>query len=184
MKTTIQFGPQHPVLHEPIHARITLDGEIITDVELEVGFAHRGLEKKFEWDYNKALYLSERVCGICTQHHSTCYSLTVESLMGMDIPRRAQIIRTIMLELERLHSHLLATGLYNGIHGISRTCSCIVMRTREMVLDVFEHTSGDRILHGMNVIGGVKRDIDPVLSGKSTLFATHWRRNAGISKTW
>ncbi len=169
MKTTIQFGPQHPVLHEPIRAKITLDGEVIKDVELEVGFAHRGLEKKFEWDYNKALYLSERVCGICTQHHSTVYSLTVESLMGMDIPRRAQIIRTIMLELERLHSHLLATGCTleaTGFENLFMHC----LRTRETVLDIFEHTSGDRILHGMNVIGGVKRDISPEQSGEISVF--------------
>jgi Ni,Fe-hydrogenase III large subunit len=165
MKTTIQFGPQHPVLHEPIHARITLDGEIITDVELEVGFAHRGLEKKFEWDYNKALYLSERVCGICTQHHSTCYSLTVESLMGMDIPRRAQIIRTIMLELERLHSHLLATGctMDHGFENIPCTAA-----HREIAGRVRAYIGNDS--HGMNVIGGVKRDIDPGLSKEIDAF--------------
>jgi ech hydrogenase subunit E len=150
-------------------AKLVLDGEVITDVEMEVGFAHRGLEKKFEWDYNKALYLSERVCGICTQHHSTCYCLTVESLMGLETPRRAQIIRTIMLELERLHSHLLATGLTMeamGFENLFMHC----LRAREGVLDVFEHTSGDRIIHGMNVVGGVKRDIGPVLSGEIVVF--------------
>ncbi len=169
MKTIIQFGPQHPVLHEPMRAKLILDGEVIKDVEMEVGFAHRGLEKKFEWDYNKALYLSERICGICTQHHSTCYCLAVESLMGIEAPCRAQIIRTIMLELERLHSHLLATGCTMesmGFENLFMHC----LRTREMVLDVFEHTSGDRILHGMNMVGGVKRDIGPQQSAEIDAF--------------
>lgn len=151
------------MLHEPIRAKLVLDGEIIKDLELEVGFSHRGLEKKFEWDYNKALYLSERVCGICTQHHSTCYCLTVEKLMGLEIPRRAQIIRTIMLELERLHSHLLATGCAMEATGFENLFM-LSLRTRELVLDIFERTTGNRILHGNNIIGGVIKDIGPEMA--------------------
>jgi ech hydrogenase subunit E len=163
MKTTIQFGPQHPILHEPLHLKLTLDGEIVEDVEMEVGFAHRGLEKKMEWDYNRALYVAERVCGICTQHHSTCYCLAVEGMMNIELPRRARIIRTIMLELERLHSHLLAAGLTMETIGFENLCM-LSFRNREMVLDVFERTTGNRVIHGVNVVGGVTRDITPEMA--------------------
>lgn len=160
MKTTIQFGPQHPVWVEPIRMRLTLDGEIVRDAELEAGYVHRGLEKKFEWDYNKGAYLSERVCGICTQHHSTCYCLAVEGTMNLEIPRRAQVIRTIMLELERLHSHLLAIGLTLDAIGFENLFM-LSFRNREIVLDMFERTTGNRVLHGINIVGGVIRDIGP-----------------------
>jgi ech hydrogenase subunit E len=137
-----------------------MDGEIVKDCELEAGFSHRGLEKKFEWDYNKGAYLSERVCGICPQHHSTCYCLAVEGTMNLEIPRRAAVIRTIMLELERLHSHLLAIGLTLesiGFENLFMLC----FRNREIVLDVFERTTGNRVLHGINIVGGVIRNIGP-----------------------
>ncbi|OPY25946.1 MAG: F(420)H(2) dehydrogenase subunit D [Methanocella sp. PtaU1.Bin125] len=163
MKTTIQFGPQHPVWVEPLRLKLTMDGEIVKDCELEAGFCHRGLEKKFEWDYNKGAYLSERICGICTQHHSTCYCTAVEGTMGLEIPRRAAVIRTIMLELERLHSHLLAIGLTLesiGFENLFMLC----FRNREIVLDMFERTTGNRVLHGINIVGGVIRNIGPEMA--------------------
>jgi ech hydrogenase subunit E len=137
-----------------------MDGEIVKDAELEAGYVHKGLEKKFEWDYNKGAYLSERVCAICTQHHSTCYCLAVEGTMNLEVPRRAAIIRTIMLELERLHSHLLAIGLTLEAIGFENLFM-LCFRDREIVLDVFEKTTGNRVLHGINIVGGVIRDIGP-----------------------
>ena len=160
MRSTIQFGPQHPVWIEPLRLKLTMDGEIVKDADLEAGYVHKGLEKKFEWDYNKGAYLSERVCAICTQHHSTCFCLATEGTMNLEIPRRAQIIRTIMLELERLHSHFLAIGLTLesiGFENLFMLC----FRDREAVLDVFERTTGNRILHGINIVGGVTRNIGP-----------------------
>jgi ech hydrogenase subunit E len=137
-----------------------MDGEIVKDAELEAGYVHRGLEKKFEWDYNKGAYLSERVCGICTQHHSTCYCTAVEGTMNLEITRRTAIIRTIMLELERLHSHLLAIGLTLEAIGFENLFM-LCFRDREIVLDVFEKTTGNRVLHGINIVGGVIRDLGP-----------------------
>lgn len=163
MRSTIQFGPQHPVWVEPIRMKLDLDGEYVKDAELEAGFVHRGLEKKFEWDYNKGVYLAERVCGICTQHHSTCFCLAVEKTMNLEIPRKAQVIRTIMLELERLHSHLLAIGLTLEAIGFENLFM-LCFRNREMVLDVFERTTGNRVLHGINIVGGVIRDIGPEMA--------------------
>lgn len=164
MRTTIQFGPQHPAWIEPLRLKLTMDGEIVKDVELEAGYVHRGIEKKFEWDYNKGSFLSERVCAICTQHHSTCYSLAVEgTIKDLELPRRAAIIRTIMLELERLHSHFLAIGLTLEVIGFENLFM-LCFRTREQVLDVFERSTGNRVLHGMNVVGGVVRDIGPEMA--------------------
>jgi len=166
VKTTIQFGPQHPVWVEPLRLKLTMDGEIVKDCELEAGYCHRGIEKKFEWDYNKGAFLSERICGICTQHHSTCFCTAVEgTIAGFELPRRAAVIRTIMLELERLHSHLLAIGLTLesiGFENLFMLC----FRDREMVLDVFEKTTGNRVLHGINTVGGVLRDIGPEMAAE------------------
>jgi len=167
MRTTIQFGPQHPVWIEPLRLKLTMDGEIVQDALLEAGYVHKGLEKKFQWDYNKAAYLSERVCAICTQHHSTCFCLATEGTMSLEVPRRAQIIRTIMLELERLHSHFLAIGLTLEAIGFENLFM-LCFRDREAVLDVFERTTGNRVLHGINIVGGVTRNIGPEM-GKEIL---------------
>jgi ech hydrogenase subunit E len=163
MRTTIQFGPQHPVWIEPLRLKLTTDGEIVKDASLEAGYVHKGLEKKFEWDYNKGAYLSERVCAICTQHHSTCYCTAVEGTMGLELPRRAAIIRTIMLELERLHSHFLAIGLTLEAIGFENLFM-LCFRDREVVLDVFERTTGNRVLHGINIVGGVIRNVGPEMA--------------------
>jgi ech hydrogenase subunit E len=170
MRTTIQFGPQHPVWIEPLRLKLSMDGEIVIDADLEAGYCHRGIEKKFEMDYNKGAYLSERICGICTQHHSTCFCTAVEgTIPGLELPRRAAVVRMIMLELERLHSHLLAIGLTLesiGFENLFMLC----FRNREMVLDVFERTTGNRVLHGINVVGGVLRDIGPEMAAGISRF--------------
>jgi ech hydrogenase subunit E len=163
MRSTIQFGPQHPLWVEPLRLKLDMDGEIVKDCELEAGYCHRGLEKKFEWDYNKGAYLAERVCGICTQHHSTCYCLAVEGTMNLQIPRRAAVIRTIMLELERLHSHLLAIGLTLEAIGFENLFM-LCFRNREVVLDMFERTTGNRVLHGINIVGGCTRNVGPEMA--------------------
>jgi ech hydrogenase subunit E len=177
MKTTIQFGPQHPVWIEPIRLKLTTDGEIVKDAQLEAGYVHKGLEKKFEWDYNKAAYLSERVCAICTQHHSTCFCTAVEGAMGLELPRRAAIIRTIMLELERLHSHFLAIGLTLEAIGFENLFM-LCFRDREVVLDVFERTTGNRVLHGINIVGGVTRNIGPEMAKEIMDFCDAIERRA------
>lgn len=159
MMTTIQFGPQHPVWIEPLRLKLSMDGEIVKDADLEVGYVHKGLEKKLQWDYDKGIYVAERVCAICTQHHTTTFCLGVEQSMDLEVPRRAAIIRTIMLELERLHSHLLAIGLTVEAIGFENLFM-LCFKYRESVLDVFEKTTGNRVLHGINLVGGVARDID------------------------
>ncbi|MBS7623764.1 nickel-dependent hydrogenase large subunit, partial [Candidatus Bathyarchaeota archaeon] len=109
---TVPVGPQHPALKEPENLMISVDGELVVDVKIRLGYVHRGGEKAFESrNYNQGLYLVERICGICAMAHQLCYANNIEALLGVSIPRRADYIRTIIAELERMHSHLLWVGV-------------------------------------------------------------------------
>src|SRR3989339_794731 len=106
-KVTIPIGPQHPALKEPECFSITLNGERIVEMDMRLGYNHRGIEKACESrTYIQSLYLVERVCGICSHSHSTCFAQTVEEIAGLMVPKRALYIRTLISELERIHSHL------------------------------------------------------------------------------
>ena len=111
-KFVVPIGPQHPALKEPGHFEFTVDGEIVTGASIRLGYVHRGVEKAAEsrnWTQN--IYLLERVCGICSHVHATAYTLAVEKLAGVTAPPRAQAIRTLVGELERIHSHFLWLGV-------------------------------------------------------------------------
>ena len=113
MSYTIPIGPYHPSLEEPVNVKLTVDGEKIKDAEVFIGYNHRGIEKACESrNYIQALYIIERVCGICSHAHTLCFCQAFEELAGLEVPRRAHYIRGIVGELERLHSHLLWLGLF------------------------------------------------------------------------
>jgi len=156
----VPFGPQHPALAEPVHIRLTVDGETVVDSELVLGYNHKGIEKSFEsrW-WAKGVYLSERVCGICGFFHTSTYCMGIEQLMDLEIPDRANYIRVIVGELERLHSHMLALGLIGWEIGMD-TLFHYLFRDREIVMDLQELLTGNRVHFAMNVIGGARRDID------------------------
>jgi ech hydrogenase subunit E len=161
---TIPIGPQHPALKEPGHFLITVEGEVVTDASVRLGYAHRGIEKAAEsrtWVQN--LYLFERICGICSHIHATAYSLGVEALAGVEAPPRAQAIRTLVAELERIHSHLLWLGVSAHEAGFD-TLFMFSWRDRESVMDILEHLSGNRVNYSVNILGGVKFDVDPDLA--------------------
>jgi membrane-bound hydrogenase subunit alpha len=159
---TIPMGPQHPVFKEPMRLDITLDGEVVVDVDIIISYPHRGVEKATESrNYIQNLYLVERVCGICSHHHVTCYCQAVEELLGLQIPERARLIRTLMGELERIQSHYLWLGI--AAHEIGwDTVLMYTWRDRERVNDLLEMISGNRVHYAMNTIGGVRRDIPEV----------------------
>lgn len=106
------IGPLHVTSDEPGHFRLFVDGENIIDADYRLFYVHRGMEKLAEtrMGYNEVTFLSDRVCGICGFAHSTAYTTSVENAMGIQVPERAQMIRAILLEVERLHSHLLNLG--------------------------------------------------------------------------
>lgn len=158
--TVIPFGPQHPVLPEPLHLDLVVEDEVVTEAIPQIGFVHRGLEKLVETrDYNQFIYVAERICGICAFGHSYGYAQTVERLMGVEVPERAEYLRTIWHELSRIHSHVLWLGLAADAFGFeSLFMHC--WRLRERVLDIFEKTTGGRVILSVTCVGGVVRDID------------------------
>jgi len=157
----IPIGPQHPSLKEPACFTITLEGEKVIEADIGIGYNHRGIEKSCEnRNYYQALYILERVCGICSHSHSTCYLSGVEKLAGVEIPRRAAFIRTIFGELERLHSHLLWLGVAGHEIGFD-TLFMYTWRDREAVLDILAMLCGNRVNYGINTLGGVRRDLEP-----------------------
>lgn len=158
--TVIPFGPQHPVLPEPLHLDLVVEDETVIEAIPQIGFIHRGLEKLVETrDYNQFIYVAERICGICAFGHSMGYAETVERLMGVEIPERAEYLRVIWHELSRVHSHVLWMGLAADAFGYeSLFMHC--WRLRERVLDVFEKTTGGRVIFSVVKVGGVVRDMD------------------------
>jgi NADH-quinone oxidoreductase subunit D len=157
---TVPIGPQHPALKEPSHFSITVDGEIVTNAVVRLGYAHRGIEKAAEGrNWIRNLYLMERVCGICSHIHATAYCLGVERLAGADVPPRAQAIRVLVAELERIHSHLLWVGVAAHEAGFD-TLFMYSWRDREAIMDVLEGLTGNRVNYSVNVLGGVKVEVD------------------------
>ena len=155
----IPIGPQHPALKEPTSFSLLMEGEKIREVGVRLGYNHRGIEKACEdRTYIRDLYLLERVCGICSHSHSTLFAMTVEEIAGLAVPRRAQYIRTIIAELERIHSHLLWLGVAGHEVGFD-TLLMYTWRDREVVMDLLAAITGNRVNYGMNTIGGVRRDI-------------------------
>ena len=157
--TTVSFGPQHPVLPEPIHLDLELKDEKVVRAVPSIGYVHRGLEKLVEKrDFKQFIYVAERVCGICSFGHGWGYAKAVEGLMEIDVPRRASYLRTIWHEISRLHSHLLWLGLGADALGFeSLFMHC--WRLRETILDIFEETTGGRVIFSVCEVGGVRRDL-------------------------
>ncbi len=162
----IPFGPQHPAMKEPENFLFEVDGETVVDVKPRIGYNHRGIEKAFEArTYIQDIYLSERICGICSDAHTTCYTQAIEELTDTEAPPRAKHIRVLIAELERIQSHALWVGI--AAHEIGfETLFMYVWRDREIILDILETISGNRIHYAMNTIGGVRRDIPATIVPK------------------
>jgi len=159
MPFRIPIGPYHPALEEPYKLSIQSRGEIVEDVTIEVGFVHRGIELLAQRrNYIQDLVLVERVCGICSNIHTLTFCMAAEEIAGLRVPDRARFIRTIVAELERLHSHLLWAGIGSEDIGF-QTMFMEIYALREQVMDVLEAISGNRVNYAMNCIGGVNRDI-------------------------
>ena len=158
--SVLPMGPFFPVLEEPSYWRLFVRGETIVGCDTRLFYNHRGIEKLGEsvMTYNEIPHLAERICGICGFIHSTCYCQAVEKAVGIEVPRRARYIRTIMLELERIHSHLLWLGIAGHILGFE-TVLMQTWRVREPVMWLCEEISGNRKTYGMNTVGGLRRDL-------------------------
>jgi Ni,Fe-hydrogenase III large subunit/Ni,Fe-hydrogenase III component G len=178
--TVVQLGPFFPVLEEPSQWRLYVDGESVVGADYRGFYCHRGVEKLADsvLNYNQVVSLAERICGICGCVHSCSYCQAVEEAAGLEVPLRARVIRTLMLELERLQSHLLWLGLACHIVGFD----FVFMqswRLREPLLDLNEHLSGSRKHFGMNLVGGTRFDIPRERHERVLKVAAEVEREAG-----
>lgn len=154
------LGPFYPTLEEPAYFRLFVEGEKIVDCDYRGFYNHKGIEKLgfSELNYNQIPFLAERICGICGTAHSTAYCQAVEMAGEIEVPLRARYIRSILGEFERIHSHLLWLGIAGHVVGFD-TVLMQVWRIREPIMWLSEKVTGNRKTYGMNIVGGVRRDI-------------------------
>lgn len=148
---------------EPIHLDLVLEDEKVVEAIPSIGFVHRGLEQLAEKrDFNDYQYVIERICGICSFKHGMAYCESLERIFNAEVPERAQFLRSIWGEMSRLHSHLLWLGLLADAFGFDALfMQC--WRMREKILDMFETSTGGRVIFSVNKIGGVLRDMDSAM---------------------
>jgi membrane-bound hydrogenase subunit alpha len=155
----IPIGPIHPSLAEPMTFNFEISGEKIQSVDLVPGDNHRGIEfMGRNRNIVQIIYLAERICGICSASHPFAFCRAVENAAGIEVPPRAEYIRVIIAELERIHSHILWAGIAAEELGFNSVLY-LSWKVREEVLDLLEMLTGNRINYGMYMIGGVRRDI-------------------------
>lgn len=155
----INIGPQHPSTHGVMHFRTALDGEIVKKIDVKSGYIHRGIEKLCEsLTYPQILHFTDRLDYLSANINRHALCLCVEKAVGIEVPPRAQYIRVIMDELNRISSHLLAFAAHCNDLGAT-TAFIYGMREREHILDIFDKTCGGRLIINQNVVGGVMFDI-------------------------
>lgn len=161
-RVIVPIGPYHPLQEEPEFFQLSVEGEKVVDIDIIIGYNHRGIEKLSEAKhFDQVAFLVERICGICSSSHPYAFVLAVEDILGGEaavVPERARYIRTIVDELQRIHSHLLWLGLAGHFIGYN-TVWMWAWKYREPVLDMFEMITGNRNNYGMLKVGGVRRDI-------------------------
>jgi len=158
-KPVLAVGPFHPLQEEMEYFQLTVDGEIVTDIDARISYNHRGIEKLSEGlQFDQVPYLVSRVCGICSASHPLAYVQAVEEIAGVEPPERALYVRTIINELERIHSHMLWVGLAGHFIGYD-TVFMWAWKYREPVLDLLEEITGNRNNYGNVKVGGCREDI-------------------------
>ncbi|MEE9370038.1 MAG: nickel-dependent hydrogenase large subunit [Sedimentisphaerales bacterium] len=158
-KPVLAVGPFHPLQEEMEFFQLTLDGEKVTDMDVRLSYNHRGIEKISETlQFDQIPFLVSRICGICSASHPLAYVQAVEELAGIKPPERALYVRTIINELERIHSHLLWVGLAGHFIGYD-TVFMWAWKYREPVLDLLEEITGNRNNYGNVKVGGCREDI-------------------------
>ncbi len=157
----VNIGPQHPSTHGVMRFRASIDGETVKKVDVVSGYIHRGIEKLTEgMTYPQILHFTDRMDYMSAHQNRHCLCMCIEKALGIEVPRRAEVIRTMMDELMRISSHLLSFGCTAMDLGAT-TAFFYGFREREMVLDIFEKTCGARMSMNYNVIGGVIADLHP-----------------------
>ena len=156
----LNMGPVHPSTHGVFRMRTTLDGEVVVDIEPVFGYLHRGIEKLAEQrTFTGFIPLTDRMDYVASMSNNLGYVLAVEKLAGIKVPERAEYLRVIIAELQRLASHLIAVGSFLNDCGAYFTPFLYMFREREKIVDLFEMVSGQRLTYNYMRIGGVSQDI-------------------------
>jgi len=156
----LNIGPVHPSTHGVFRMRATLDGEVIIDIEPVFGYLHRGVEKLAEErTYTGVIPLTDRLDYLASMSNNLAYVLAVEKLAGISVPERAEYLRVILAELQRIASHLIAVGAFLNDCGAFFTPFLYMFREREKIVDLFEMVSGQRLLYNYMRVGGFNQDI-------------------------
>ena len=171
----INFGPQHPSTHGVLRIALTVEGEVVVKAAPDVGYLHRGMEKLFEArTYSQALILTDRLDYISAMHNNLAYCLAVERLAGVQVPLRAEYLRVLTAELNRIASHLVFFGTFAVDMG-AFTPFLYAFREREMILDLFEMLCGGRLLYSYVRVGGVSADLPADWTEKCREFITFFK---------
>jgi len=156
----LNIGPQHPSTHGVFRMKVTLDGEVVVDVEPVIGYLHRGIEKLAEGrTYTQNIPLTDRLDYLASMTNNLAYVLAVEKLAGIKVPERAEYLRVIMAEMMRISSHLMAVGFFLNDLGAMMTPVLYMWREREKIIDLFEMVCGQRLTYNYMRTGGVSQDI-------------------------
>ena len=156
----LNIGPVHPSTHGVFRMRATLDGEVFVDMEPIFGYLHRGIEKLAEErTYTGIIPLTDRLDYLASMSNNLAYCLAVEKLTGIEVPERAEYLRVILAELQRIASHLIAIGAFFNDCGAFMTPILYMIREREKILDLFEMVSGQRLTYNFMRVGGVSQDV-------------------------
>ncbi|MGA1976704.1 MAG: NADPH-quinone oxidoreductase [Bacteroidales bacterium] len=171
----INMGPQHPSTHGVLRLVVSLKGETVKNIEPHVGYIHRGIEKMCESiTYPQIIHLTDRMDYLSALINNEAVCLDVEKALEIEIPERIKVIRTIMSELTRIQSHQLFWASY-GMDMGGQTCFFYGLRDREKVLDIFEETTGGRMIVSYNCPGGLMYDIHPNFQKRVKEFIKYFR---------
>ena len=175
----LNLGPHHPSTHGVFRAVVELDGEIVVNVVPHLGYLHRGYEKTCEnKHYHQVIPLAERCDYMGASSNSLAYCLTVEKLLGVEVPERAQVIRVIMAELSRIFSHLFWMGTHAHDVG-AMTPLFYMLREREEIMNLFELTAGGRLMPNYLRIGGIIQDLEDGFVERLRSFHGTFRSSCG-----
>lgn len=158
----IPVGAQHISLLEPLHFKLTTENEKIVDVQANVGYVHRGIEEACtsKFKFRQVSFVVGRVCGLCSISHTTAYSQVAEKLLNLEIPLRAKYLRMLVIELDRIHSHMLCLSHVAENSGFE-ALFMQTMRDREISMEMLEAVCGNRVQYDYSIVGGVARDLRP-----------------------
>ncbi|BDZ71242.1 nickel-dependent hydrogenase large subunit [Methanobacterium petrolearium] len=156
----LPIGPIHPALKEPVRLKLKTQGERVISAEIDYGYVHRGIERVMQGKtWQKGIFLAERVCGICSYVHTQTFAETFEKIAGEKVPLRAQYLRSLTNELDRIQSHFIANSTYFKALE-HETLFMYMLHLREPVMDAIELLTGNRVNMGWNVVGGVRMDAE------------------------